>query len=118
MLSSGLKNGYPLTIGNVATVGEKLAWLEEFARNNRRDIDSILAVINSGPGVEWKQSLRGRLHDVQQRLASEEALTQAIREVRRSQTQRLATWVQITLVLCGVVTAAAAIIAAVYQLAG
>lgn len=93
------------------TVGERLARLE--ARQ-----DELWATVHGGGGVDWKQSLRGRLHDVQTRLASEEALTQAIREVRRTQNQRLATWVQITLVLCGGVTAAAAIIAAVYQLAG
>lgn len=100
------------------TLAERLVRLEEICRENRQDIDGVLALINSGPGVEWKQSIRGRLHDVQQRLASEEALTQAIREVRRTQNQRLATWVQIVLVACGVVTAAAAIVAAVYQLAG
>jgi t-SNARE complex subunit (syntaxin) len=81
-------------------------------------LEDLWQLVNGGPNVEWKQSIRGRLHDVQQRLASEEALTQAIREVRRTQTRRLATWAQIVLVLCGVVTALAAVIAAVAQLTG
>ena len=104
------------------TLAERLVRLEEICRENRQDIDGVLALINSGPGVEWKQSIRGRLHDVQQRLASEEALTQAIREVRRTQSQaqskRLATWAQVILVACGVVGAAAAVVAAIAQLTG
>ena len=95
----------------MATVGERLARLEQ------RQAE-LWQLIHGGQDVEWKQSIRGRLHDVQQRLASEEALTQAIREVRRTNNRRLAMWVQIALVLCGVVGAVAAVIAAVAQLSG
>lgn len=102
----------------MATLPERIARLEQIARDAGRELVELRADIHSGPGVEWKQSLRGRLHNMEARLASEEALTKAIREVRRTQNQRLATWVQLVLVACGVVTAAAAIVAAVYQLAG
>lgn len=51
-------------------------------------LDTLLELVNSGPRVRWEDSIRGRLHRVLEAQASEQALAEAIREVRRSQRQR------------------------------
>jgi hypothetical protein len=41
----------------VATVEERLATLEQIARDNQRDIREILGAVNGGEGIEWVRSV-------------------------------------------------------------
>lgn len=89
------------------TPAERLATLEAIAQENRRRLDEIYVSINSGPGVEWSQSVRGRLHHMANQLAAADKLADAAREVRRLQIDknrsRIQTWQWSVLAGCAVV---------------
>lgn len=94
------------------TAGERLATLERRADENARGIDTILELINGGANVKWEQSIRGKLHEMRTTQATADALTNAMREVRRQNARRWATWQKLLLTACAVVTATCAVIAA------
>jgi t-SNARE complex subunit (syntaxin) len=94
------------------TVGERLATLERRADENAQGIASILELINGGANVEWEQSIRGKLHAMRDTQATADALANAMREVRRQNSRKWATWKQLVLIACAVVTAGCAIVAA------
>lgn len=59
------------------TVGERLATLEQVARDARRELAEIHATLDGGEGVEWKRSVRGRLHEIENILAGQRLHNQA-----------------------------------------
>ena len=65
------------------------------------------ALVHSGPGVPWRKSIRGRLHEAEQLVRAADNLRDAAREMRRSQTRRWSSRRQVALVLCAIATAAA-----------
>lgn len=85
----------------MATLGERVATLEEIARSSGRRLRDIEHVYHGGGDVEYDHSVRGRLH------AIETALTGLV--VRRNfGLGLLKGWERAVLVFCGVATAAAA----------
>lgn len=78
-----------------------------------RDMRELLEMVNGGPSVTWERSLRGRLHAVTNTLDTANALTTALREVRRERARRWRPWMQFVLAACALLTAAAAVYSAV-----
>lgn len=66
----------------------------------KQRVDSLWETINGGPNVEWKQSVRGRLHEMADFVQASRNLELATRNIKRSARQRLDTWAQVVLVLC------------------
>jgi hypothetical protein len=54
----------------VATIGERLAVLEQIERDNRDQIANIIDLVNGGRGTPYDRSVRGRLHKIEGTLAS------------------------------------------------
>lgn len=71
-----------------------------------------------GGRVEYDQSLEGRLSAMEATARNAEALADAARELRRATHRSVARWVQVTLAVSGVITAVAALVSAVYVIAG
>lgn len=71
----------------------------------RQRVDSLWETVHGGPGVEWEQSIRGRLHAMQDFVAASRNLEAATRNIRRSNRQRLDTWLQVVLAVSAVVAA-------------
>lgn len=92
------------------TPAERLATLEALVIENRRDIDGILAAIDGGPAVEYKRSIRGRLHTMQSALEAADKLAEAGRELRRAADSqhrtRIKTWQWSVIAGCAILTAA------------
>ena len=68
----------------------------------------LRAEIHGGDGVEWEQSVRGRLHAVSNAQASAQALAEAARQMRldRAATERRDKWrIGILVTLVGVIPA-------------
>lgn len=85
----------------MATVGERLARIEQIAIEAGRRLDSIEHDLHGGGDVERKDSIRGRLHTIESTLAGI--------VLRRSVGLGiLKGWQGAILVLCGMATAAAA----------
>jgi hypothetical protein len=83
------------------TTPERLAILDERARELRTDVDAMLELLNGGAGVEYTRSVRGRLHTLETTLAGF--------VLRRSfGLERVKGWQGAVLIACGVATAAAA----------
>jgi len=83
------------------TVGERLATLEQIARENRDRLDTVTDLLNGGDGLPYDRSVRGRLHTI------ESTLTGIV--LRRSAgLGQLKAWQSAALLLCAVATAAAA----------
>jgi hypothetical protein len=82
------------------TVGERLATLEQIARDNRADIKSISDLLSGEGNVPYDRSVRGRLHKIESTLAG-----MVLR--RNFGVGLLKGWERITLVLCGAATVAA-----------
>lgn len=83
------------------TVGERLATLEQIARDNRARINEIHDLLDSGGDVSYERSVRGRLHEIETTLAG--------MVLRRNFGLGFAKgWVQVVFVVCAVATAAAA----------
>jgi hypothetical protein len=74
-------------------------------------LGTLLELVNSGPSVRWEDCIRGRLHAVLQAQANEQALAEAIREVRRSQRRRWSSGQKVLAGACGVAVAAAPYVA-------
>lgn len=78
------------------TVGERLARLEALAADNRTRIDALHDDIHGGQGVEWKNSIRGRLHAMSSAIDAADKLAEATRELVREQSRqrqsRFKTW--------------------------
>lgn len=98
------------------TIAERLATLESLMRGHSARLERIEDALDGGGDVEYPRSVRGRLHKIEGKMATTENLAQAAREMRRSQGQKLSRWVQVVIVLCGVVTAAAAVVGAIAAL--
>lgn len=79
---------------------ERLATLEQIARDNQADIRSVLGSISGGEGVEWGRSVRGRLHTIEQ-------YVNAARLGETSRHRAWSLWVQAVVVLCALAAAAA-----------
>ena len=62
-------------------------------------LNDLYELVNSGPGVPWDQSIRGRLHRVTQYMDSADKLTEALRELKRERTSRLTRGQQTLLVV-------------------
>jgi hypothetical protein len=84
----------------VATVEERLATLEQIARDNQADIRAILGGVNGGEGVEWARSVRGRLHTI-------ETYVNAARLGQTYRHRSWSLWVQAVVVLAAVAAGAA-----------
>jgi CHASE3 domain sensor protein len=78
------------------TPAERIATLEETVRTNRIAIEQLRADIHSGPGVDWNQSIRGRLHHMQSAIEAADKLADAARLLAREQAAsrktRIKTW--------------------------
>ena len=85
----------------MATVGERLARIEQIALDAGRRLDSIEHDIHGGGDVERKDSIRGRLHTIEGTLAG-----MVLR--RNVGLGLLKGWQSAVLVMCGLATAAAA----------
>jgi hypothetical protein len=84
----------------VPTVTERLATLEQIARDNREKIDWITDLLSGEGEVPYDRSVRGRLHKIETTLAG-----MVLR--RNFGVGLLKGWERIALVLCGVATVAA-----------
>ena len=82
------------------TVGERLATLEQIARDARRELAEIHEAINGGEGVEWSRSVRGRLHHIENTLRGEDWQRQARRLA-------LTRWQKAVIALAAILTAVA-----------
>jgi len=95
----------------MATVGERLATQEALSKRNSERIDQLRDDIHGGPTVEWKQSIRGRLHDMQSAIEAADKLADATRELVREQNRlrasRFKTWQWLVATALGFMTAAA-----------
>lgn len=96
-------------ISGVATIETRLALVE-------RDVRALAALIGGGDGVAWEQSIRGRLHKMQETLSTADALSEALREVRRERAKRWSKGERLALFGFATVGALAAIIGAVAAL--
>ena len=85
----------------MATVGERVATLEQLARETNGRLSAIEHMLNGGDDVEWERSVRGRLHKLE---------TVAAAAVLRKNlgVGLLKGWERFVLVGCAIVTAAAA----------
>jgi hypothetical protein len=83
------------------TVGERLATLEQIARENRDRLDTVTDLLNGGDGLPYDRSVRGRLHIIENSLAG-----MVLR--RNYGVGMLKGWQSVVLVLCAIGTAAAA----------
>lgn len=89
------------------TVAERLATLEQIARDNRSRIDDVADGINGGGDVPYERSMRGRMGSLENTLAA--------MVLRRSYgTGLLVGWQRVALVICAVATTAAAWYAALH----
>jgi hypothetical protein len=84
----------------MATVGERLATLEQIARDNRADIKAISDLLSGEGDIPYDRSVRGRLHKIETTLAG-----MVLR--RNYGVGLLKGWERFALVLCGVATVAA-----------
>lgn len=95
----------------MATVGERLASLEEYARGNRAKINELHDDIHGGATVAWNQSIRGRLHAMMSAIEAADKLADAARELARIQEanrrSRLSRLQWAFLALCALLTAVA-----------
>ena len=82
------------------TIGERLATLEQVARDARRELRELHAAINGGDDVAWDRSVRGRLHNLETTMA-------AISLGRRLHARSMSRLTQAVLILCALATAAA-----------
>ncbi len=83
------------------TVPERLATLEQLAKDNASRLETVTDLLNGGDGLPYERSVRGRLHII------ESSLTGIV--LRRSAgLGMLKGWQSVILVLCAVGTAAAA----------
>jgi hypothetical protein len=82
------------------TAGERLATLEQIARDNRADIKAISDLLSGEGNVPYDRSVRGRLHKIETTLAG-----MVLR--RNYGVGLLKGWERFALVLCGVATVAA-----------
>lgn len=83
------------------TVVERLAILEQIARDNRDRINAVHDLLNGGSDVTYERSVRGRLHTIETTLAG--------MVLRRNFGLGFARgWVQAVIVICAVSTAVAA----------
>ena len=93
------------------SVPERLATLEGIVLENRRRIEALYSDIHSGPGVEWKQSIRGRIHDMSGDLAAADKLAEALREDLRRRDKyergRIKRWQWVYLAVCATLAAMA-----------
>lgn len=90
---------------------QRVAELEARLTKIEMKLDGLLELVNSGPSVRWEDSIRGRLHRVLTQQANEQALAEAIREVRRSQRQRWSRGEKMLAAVCGLAVAAAPYVA-------
>ena len=92
------------------TPEERIATLEALAAENRRGLDSLRSDIHSGPGVEWSQSIRGRLHSMQSSIEAADKLADAARLLAREQANnrqhRIKTWQWSVIAAAAIVSAA------------
>ena len=95
----------------VATVEERLARLEAESEAGLERLVRIEALLNSGPGVPWEQSVRGKLHAMRDTLAAADKLAEAAREVRRVQSRRWSRAQVTVATLCAIAVAAAPYVA-------
>lgn len=85
----------------MATIGERVATLEQIARDAGHRLNDLEYLYNGGGGVEYDRSVRGRLHKIEATLAG--------MVLRRSYgTGLLKTWERALLLAAGLATAAAA----------
>jgi hypothetical protein len=85
----------------MATLGERLATIEQIARDAGNRINDLEDAYNGGGGVEYARSVRGRLHTLETTVAG--------MVLRRNFGVGFARgWVQAVIVLAAVATAAAA----------
>lgn len=91
------------------TVGERIATLEVLASQNARRLIELHDDIHGGATVEYEQSIRGRLHKMQNAIEAADKLADATRELVREQSRlrqsRVKTWQWVT----GMVIAAIAV---------
>jgi hypothetical protein len=92
-------------------MGERIATLEALAARNRDGIAQLRDDIHGGPTVEWRQSVRGRLHHMQSAIEAADKLADATRELVREQSRlresRLKTWQWVVASAIGLLTASA-----------
>lgn len=98
----------------MATLGERVATLEQIAREScdrlddhdsvlataggyRQKIDDLWEYVNGGPNRPYRESARARLHDVTQALNTADKLADALREVRRERARQWSRWEKIGL---------------------
>lgn len=91
----------------MATVGERLATLEERYAELRKDLDDVHNYQQGGGGIAFHDSVRGRLHQIETSLAG-------IVLRRKVGLDMLKGWQAAVLMVCGVATAAAAWYAALH----
>lgn len=84
----------------MATIGERVATLEQIARDHGDRLDSLSDVLNGGGDVEYERSVRGRLHKLESVAAS------AVLR-RNFGVGLLKGWERTALVLCALATVAA-----------
>lgn len=87
--------------GTVAdSLEERVTRLEERQAN-------LIGLVNGGNGVEWRHSLRGRVHELRNSLATADALREALHEVRKERQHLWHTWRGRLLIAAAIATAAA-----------
>jgi hypothetical protein len=86
-------------IGPMPTVVERLAVLEQIARDNREKIDTTIDLLSGGGDVTYDRSVRGRLHTIETTLIGLAAR-------RNYGFGFLKGWERFILVACAVATAA------------
>ena len=85
----------------MATLGERLATIEQIARDAGKRIRDLEEAYEGGGGVEYDRSVRGRLHKLETTVAG--------MVLRRNFGLGFARgWVQAVVALCAIATAAAA----------
>ena len=52
------------------TVGERLATLEQIAKENSARLETVTDLLNGGDGLPYERSVRGRLHLIESSLAA------------------------------------------------
>ena len=93
----------------MATRGERIATIEAGVSELRKAVAEMHDLYHGGPSVEYDHSVRGRLHHLETTLSSF--------VLRRSfGVGMLKAWQGSIIVLCGVITAACAVIAALAAL--
>lgn len=102
----------------MATTAERIARLEQRMDDADRRTRELDANVNGGAGVDWPQSVRGKLHAMQSALAAADNLRKAATEISAAQASAERTvkaahgrrWSRLTqaaLVACAIVTAVA-----------